>query len=58
MLRPTDEIAPDGFHFLITMKDYEPKQLVADQELMVRCMSELIGREVNLRKVVTCSEFR
>ena len=58
MLRPTDEISPDGFHFLITMKDYEPKQLVADQELMVQCMSELIGREVNLRKVVTCSEFR
>ena len=58
MLRPTDEVPPDGFQFLITMKDYEPKQLIADQELMVKCMSKLTGHEISIRKVVVLSEFR
>jgi transcription antitermination factor NusA-like protein len=58
MLRPTDEILPDGFQFLITMKDYDPKQLIADEKLMVKCMSKLTGQEINIRKVIVLSEFR
>ena len=58
MLRPTDEIAPDGFQFMITMKNYEPKQLLADEKLMVKCMSEMTGREIKIRETVTLSEFR
>ena len=58
MLRPTNEIAPDGFQFLISSKDYEPKQFIADEKLMLKYMSELIGQEINVRKVVVLSEFR
>lgn len=58
MLRPTDEIAPDGFQFLITLKEYDPKELISDEKLMFKCMSELVGREINVRKVVALSEFR
>jgi hypothetical protein len=42
----------------MTMKDYDPKQLIADEKLMVKCMSELTGQEINIRKVVVLSEFR
>jgi len=58
MLRPTDEIAPDGFQFLLTTKDYDPKQLIADEKLMVKCISDLTGREVNIRKAIFLTEFR
>ncbi|KAH0827331.1 hypothetical protein J3R83DRAFT_3958 [Lanmaoa asiatica] len=58
MLRPAEEIAPDGFQFLMTLKDYDPKQLIADEKLMFKCMSELMGHEINIRKVVCVSEFR
>jgi len=58
MLRPTDEIAPDGFQFLITSKHYDPKQLIADEKLMVKCMSDLTGHEVIIRKAVFLTEFR
>ena len=58
MLRPTDEIAPDGFQTLMVFKDYEPKQLIADEKLLVKCMSNLLGHEINLRKFVFLSEFR
>ncbi|KAF8550669.1 hypothetical protein OG21DRAFT_383284 [Imleria badia] len=58
MLRPTDEIAPDGFQFLIATKNYEPKQLLSDEKLMVKCMSELMGCEINIRKAIFLSEFR
>ena len=57
-LRPSDEIAPDGFHFVMTMKNYEPKQLLADEKLMVKCMSEMMGHEINIKKAVFLSEFR
>ncbi|KAF8124922.1 FAD binding domain-containing protein [Boletus edulis] len=57
-LRPTDEIAPDGFQFLIAVKDHDPQQLLADQHLMVKCMSALTGHEINIRKVDALSVFR
>ncbi|KAG6378333.1 FAD-binding monooxygenase [Boletus reticuloceps] len=57
-LRPTEEIAPDGFQFMITMRNYEPQQLLADQKLMVRCMSELTGHDINVRKAAALSVFR
>ena len=40
------------------MKNYEPKQLIADEKLMVKCMSELTGQEINIRKIIIASEFR
>lgn len=58
MLRPMDQIAPDGFNFLMTTKDYAPEQLIADEKLMFKCMSELMGHEIKVRKVVVLSEFR
>jgi transcription antitermination factor NusA-like protein len=58
MLIPTDEIPPDGFQFLMTVKACEPKHLIADEKLMVKCMSELTGQEINIRKVIVLSEFR
>lgn len=58
MLRPSDEIAPDGFQFLMTLKEYDPKQLIADKKLLFKCMSELLGHEINVRKVVFLSEYR
>ena len=58
MLRPMDDIAPDGFQFLITSEEYDPKQLIADEKLLCKCMSEVIGSEVNVRKFVFLSEFR
>jgi len=58
MLRPTDEIAPDGFQFLISTKDHTPTQLLADEKLMTKCMSDLMGLEISIRKAVILSEFR
>lgn len=58
MLRPTDLIAPDGFNFLMTTKDVDPERFITDEKLMFKCMSELIGREIKVRKVVILSEFR
>ncbi|KIJ19100.1 hypothetical protein PAXINDRAFT_166970 [Paxillus involutus ATCC 200175] len=57
-LRPTDEIAPDGFQFFLITKDYAPKQLVDDKELLYKCMSEQMGTEVGFRGLVWASEFR
>lgn len=58
MLRPTDEIAPDGFQFLMLLKGYNPKHLIADEKLMFKCMSELLGHEIDVRRVDFLSEFR
>lgn len=58
MLRPTDEVAPDGFQFLMTMKNYTPKQLLGDERLMVKCMSEVIGYDIKIRQADAMSEFR
>ena len=58
MLLPSDEVAPDGFQFLLTSKTHEPKQLLADEKLMVKCMSEAMGHDINIRKSIFLSEFR
>lgn len=58
MFLPADELAPDGFQFWITMKNYTLSQLLADEKLMVKCMSELTGKDINIRKVEALSEFR
>ena len=58
MLGPMNDIAPDGFQFLMTSEQHDPKQLIADEKLLCKCMSEMIGREVNVRKFVFLSEFR
>lgn len=58
MFRPTDEIGPDGFQILMTLKEYNPKQLIDDEKLLCKCISELIGHEINIRKVVILTEYR
>lgn len=58
MLRPMDEIAPDGFRVLLTLKGYEPKQFIADEKLFFQCMSKLMGQKIKVRNVVVLSEFR
>ena len=58
MLRPSDELAPDGFQFILTSKEYDTKQLIADEKLLFKCLSELMGHEINVRKVVFLSEHR
>lgn len=58
MLRPTDDIAPDGFRMLMPVRGYDPKKLIADKELLCKHLSELIGHEVNIREVVVLSEYR
>ena len=57
-LRPTEEVAPDGYQFLMNLKEYDPKQLISDEKSLFKCMSELIGHEINVRKVVFLSEHR
>lgn len=58
MFRPTDDIAPDGFRMLMPLRDYDPKELIANQTLLWKCLSEMIGHKVNIRKVVVLSELR
>ena len=57
-LRPTDEIAPDGFQFILTMKGCDPNEVAADEKLVIKCVSELVGRQVNVRKVPFLSTYR
>ena len=55
---PNDDIPPDGYQFTMTLKEYEPKQLVADEKLLFQRMSKLLGHEINFRKIVFLSEYR
>ena len=57
-LRPTNEIAPDGFQFLMTMKGHDPHEVAADEKLLIKHISELVGREVSVRKVPFLSTYR
>ncbi|KAF9239162.1 FAD binding domain-containing protein [Melanogaster broomeanus] len=57
-LRPTDEIAPDGFQLLLSSKDYDLTQLMDDKKLLFQCISEVVGSEVDVREIVWLSEFR
>jgi hypothetical protein len=58
MLRPTDEVAPDGFQFVLVPKNHDPHEVAADEKLLFKCISELVGRQVNVRKVPFLSTFR
>lgn len=40
MLRPTDDIAPDGIRILLIMKDHSPKELIADEKVMLNVWLE------------------
>jgi hypothetical protein len=55
---PTDEIAPDGFQFMLSVKEHEPHEVAADQKLLFKYISDLTGREVKVRKVPFLSTFR
>ena len=58
MLRPTDEVGPGGFQCMMTFKAHEPQELIADENLLFKCISDLIGQEINVRKVVALYHFR
>jgi hypothetical protein len=58
MLRPTDQIAPDGFQFVLVVREHDPHEVAADQKLLIKYISELTGREVKVRKVPFISTFR
>lgn len=58
MLRPSNEIASDGFQFMMSLKDYNANELIADEKLLFKCMSQMTGHEINVRKVVFLSVFR
>jgi hypothetical protein len=58
MLRPTDEIAPDGFQFILTMKGGDPHEVAADEKLLIKYISEMVGFQVNVRKVPFLSTYR
>ena len=58
MLLPMDEIAPDGFQFILMMKGRDPHEVAADEKLFIECISELVGRQVNVRKVPFLSTYR
>ena len=58
MLRPTDEIAPDGFQFILTMKGRDPHEVAADEKLLIKCILEMVGCQVNVRKVPFLSTYR
>jgi hypothetical protein len=58
MLRPTDEIAPDGFQFMLAVKGHDPHEVAADEKLLIKCISEMVGCQVNVRKVPFLSTYR
>ena len=57
-LRPTDEIAPDGFQFMLIARGHEPHEVAADEKLLIKYFSELTGSQVNVRKVPFISTYR
>ena len=57
-LRPTDEIAPDGFQFVLVVRENEQDEVAADKKLLIKYISELTGRQVNVRKVPFVATFR
>ena len=57
-LSPTNEIAPDGFQFILTMKGYDLHEVAADEKLLIKYISELVGRQVNVRKIPFLSTYR
>jgi 2-polyprenyl-6-methoxyphenol hydroxylase-like FAD-dependent oxidoreductase len=58
MLRPTDEIAPDGFQFILSSKDRDLTQLTNDEKLLFQFLSDVVGSETECREIVWSSEFR
>ena len=58
MLCPTDDIAPDGFQFILVMKGHDPREVAADEKLLFKHISELTGGQANVRKVPFLSTFR
>ena len=57
-LRPTNKIAPDGFKFLLTMKGHDLHEVAADEKLLIKHISELVRRQVNVKKVPFFSTYR
>ena len=58
MLLPMDEIAPDGFQFILMMRGHDPHEVAADENLLIKYISEVVGRQVNVRKVPFLSTYR
>ncbi|KAG2360526.1 hypothetical protein BDR07DRAFT_1486945 [Suillus spraguei] len=57
-LRPTDEIAEDGWQFMITANDIDLTKLAQSEELIMETLASLIPTEVTFNKLVWVNEFR
>ncbi|KAH7890340.1 hypothetical protein F5I97DRAFT_1972023 [Phlebopus sp. FC_14] len=59
MLRQTNEIGPDGFHFVLSSKeDYDVTKMANDTDLLMRCMCEITGAKLQLIELRWSSEYR
>ncbi|KIJ58096.1 hypothetical protein HYDPIDRAFT_44627 [Hydnomerulius pinastri MD-312] len=59
VLRPTDEVGPDGFQFFVfSGKNYDVKEMLHDQDLLMKCISEVTTAKVRLNELKWISEFR
>ncbi|KAF9218456.1 hypothetical protein BS17DRAFT_720716, partial [Gyrodon lividus] len=56
--RPTDQVGPDGYQFFISSVNYDTKQMLHDQDLLMRCISEVTTAKVQLKDLKSISEFR
>jgi hypothetical protein len=57
-LRPTDEIAEDGWQFMIFGGDLDQTKLAQSEELLFETIASLIPTEITFNKLVWVSEFR
>ncbi|KAF9235939.1 hypothetical protein BU15DRAFT_89358 [Melanogaster broomeanus] len=59
ILRPTDEVGPDGYQFILSPgKRYSTNQMLHDQDLLMRCISEVSTAKVQLKYLRWISDFR
>ncbi|KAG0702988.1 FAD binding domain-containing protein [Suillus ampliporus] len=57
-LRPTDEIAEDGWQFFIFSDDLDLTKIAESEELLFETIASLIPTEVTFNKLIWMSEFR
>ncbi|KIK40375.1 hypothetical protein CY34DRAFT_807313 [Suillus luteus UH-Slu-Lm8-n1] len=57
-LRPTDEIAEDGWQFMIFGGDLDLTKLAQSEELLFEAIASVIPTEITFNKLVWVSEFR
>ncbi|EGN99774.1 hypothetical protein SERLA73DRAFT_88431 [Serpula lacrymans var. lacrymans S7.3] len=58
VLRPTDEIAPDGFQFVVSGRNIDIPKLASSEEELLKVFSSLIKTDLTIEKVMWSSEYR